>query len=92
MDKYQNEFITFPVHMLSDNGGRMPFTENKIENMPRKWRKLTQSITFTNPPYDVRYDNSYCYQHMGILTGRKSGITVIEYNHHSMDKTNTLCV
>jgi len=78
--------------MLSDNDGRIPFTENKIDSMPRKWRSLTKSILFENPYYEERYITSYFYQHMGILTGRKSGITVIEYNYYSSDKMKTLCV
>ncbi len=92
MEKYQNRFITFPVHMFSDNGGRMPFTENKIDYIPKKWRKLVKSIPFKNGYYDENYMTSYFYQHMGILTGRKSNITVIEYNYIPSTKMNTLCI
>ncbi len=78
MEIYQDRFISFPVHIVIRNHNW------HIDSIPREWRTLTKSIVIN--------DNNDKIYHTGILTGRKSKITVIKYNTFSSAPEGTLCI
>ena len=89
--------ITFPVLLGYDYECHQDFAERKLAIMPPKWHLLKTGIPIRHREYADNVPPA-SYRHIGILTGKRSNITVIQCSSSYMkkitglDSIDTLCV